>query len=312
MKINLKIMLPALLLLAALVACEKSPVKRDYDSAIDSSKTPRGLVANDAVVWMNKVKMSGKCPDNSALERGIIYCIDTLVDKYGSIEDALLAGVINEKYIVQDTTAAEYIELVVGDLQPKHEYYYAIYAVNQNGIAFSDPILFKTTGVAQPLLDVSGTTKQETWEESFSFIDKDGDGQQFKFATKDSKNGLCSYSWELGKTYKPDNLIVTKKLDIGFDMNIDYQIYPSTKGNTYADKFALLISNELITADNCDKAFVLDSLRFTADYKLDSVRKIVKTLPIPVEYEFSDVYIAVRHFESTNQSGVFVETLKVY
>lgn len=303
-------------LVVTFAACDESPVKSDYDPVFDENNLPTGVVAYDADVYLNKVRVTGKIDANQTLsDCGLVYCIDTLVDKYGSLEDALLNGVINSKYVISlmDAEDLEHIEVIIDELQPKHEYYYALYACNQNGVVFSDPMLFTTTGVAAPLIDLSASSSQTSWEKPFVFVDKDGDGENFEFTTLDGKNGLCSYSWKTGKVYKPDNLIVTSGLDLGFDMNIDYQIYPQGKGkSTYADKFALLISTDSITADNCDKAVVLDSLRFTEEYREDSVRAIVKTLPIPAEYEFTKVWFAVRHFDCTNKSGVFVETLKVY
>lgn len=314
MKIRMKIVAFATIALI-FAACEEPLAKSDYDPALDN-KMPQGVVAYDADVWMNKVRMTGSISPNQTLsDYGIIYSIDTIVDKFGSLEQALLAGAIDSKYMISfsDNEDVEHLEVIVSDLQPKHEYYYAVYAVNQNGIVFSDPVLFTTTGVAKPLIDLTGATEQADWEKNFTFIDKDGDGENFEFLTLENKNGLCSYSWKYGKVYKPDNLIVTHGLELGFDMFIDYQIYPQGKSkSTYADKYALLISKDSITADNCDNAIVLDSLRFTEDYRLDSVRAIIKTLPIPIEFELSKAWFAVRHFDSTNKSGVFVETLKIY
>lgn len=319
MKNNFKILLPivSLLVMLSFVACEETIVKSDYDHKVDPNNVPKGVVTGDAQVYANKARIAGAIGAGQTLiDYGFVYSIDTIVNQYGSLEKAMLEGQISSKYMIsmKKLNAGDNFEIMVTGLQPKRDYYYATYALNYDGLVLGEPDLFTTGSVLAPLLNIDGSSSQSKWNAiQWTQIDKDGDGQIFEFATINKKNGMASYTWKLGKTYTPDNFLVTPGLPLGVDMRLDYVIYPSGKGaSTYAEKFAIVISEDSITADNCRDAVCLDSLRFPETYKLDSVRQIVHTLAIPREYENKRVWIAIRHFDVTNKSALFIEKLKVY
>ena len=328
MKNNFKILLPivSLLVMLSFVACEETIVKSDYDHKVDPNNVPKGVVTGDAQVYANKARIAGAIGAGQTLiDYGFVYSIDTIVNQYGSLEKAMLEGQISSKYMIsmKKLNAGDNFEIMVTGLQPKRDYYYATYALNYDGLVLGEPDLFTTGSVLAPLLNIDGSSSQSKWNAiQWTQIDKDGDGQIFEFATINKKNGMVSYTWKLGKTYTPDNFLVTPGLPMGVDMRLDYVIYPESKAEgpkppkepnpPYEEKFAIVISADSITLANCEEALCLDSLRFTEEYRLDSVRQIVHTLAIPREFENKRVWIAIRHFDVTNKSALFIEKLKVY
>lgn len=320
MKNNFKILLPivSLLVMLSFVACEETIVKSDYDHKVDPNNVPKGVVTGDAQVYANKARIAGAIGAGQTLiDYGFVYSIDTIVNQYGSLEKAMLEGQISSKYMIsmKKLNAGDNFEIMVTGLQPKRDYYYATYALNYDGLVLGEPDLFTTGSVLAPLLNIDGSSSQSKWNAiQWTQIDKDGDGQIFEFATINKKNGMASYTWKpVNNTYTPDNFLVTPGLPLGVDMRLDYVIYPSGKGaSNYAEKFAIVISADSITLANCEEALCLDSLRFPETYKLDSVRQIVHTLAIPREYENKRVWIAIRHFDVTDKSALFIEKLKVY
>ena len=319
MKNNFKLLLPIVSALAMLtfVACEETIVKSDYDHKVDINNAPKGVITGDADVYMNKARISGSVGANQTLvDYGFIYCIDTIMDQYGSLEKALMAGKIPSKNMIsmKEQNAGYTFDHIVSSLQPKRAYYYATYALNYDGLVYGEPELFTTGAVITPILNINGSSTEAQWKAiKWNYIDKDGDGQQFEYTTLNKMNGMASYTWKLGNTYTPDNFLVTPGLPLGVDMRLDYVIYPSGKGaSTYAEKFAIVISEDSITTDNCRDAVCLDSLRFPATYRVDSIRSVVHTITIPREFENKKVWVAIRHFDVTNQSALFVEKLKIY
>jgi len=319
MKRTFRILLPivSLVVMFSFIACEETIVKSDYDHKVDSNNTPKGIVTGDVQVYGNKARIAGAiAPGQTLVDYGFVYSIDTIINQYGSLENAMLEGKLASKYMIsmKDQNAGDNFDIMVASLQPKRDYYYATYAINYDGLVVSEPELFTTGSVLTPLLDVNGTSSEAKWKAiKWTYIDKDGDGEIFKFATLSKMNGMASYTWAVpNKVYTPDNFLVTPGLAMGVDMRLDYVIYPESKATKYAEKYAIVISADSITLDNCQDAFCLDSLRFPETYKLDSVRQIVHTLAIPREYENKRVWIAIRHFDVTNQSALFIEKLKVY
>ena len=319
MKNNFKILLPIVSLLVMFIfsACEETIVKSDYDHKVDPNNVPKGVVTGDAQVYGNKARIAGAIGVGQPLiDYGFVYSIDTIVNQYGSLEKAMLEGHISTKYMVsmKKLNAGDNFEIMVTGLQPKRDYYYATYALNYDGLVLGEPELFTTGSVLAPLLNIDGSSSQAKWTAiQWTHIDKDGDGQIFEFATINKMNGMASYSYKVpNKVYTPDNFLVTPGLEMGVDMRLDYVIYPQSKATKYAEKFAIVISADSITLANCEEALCLDSLRFTEEYRLDSVRQIVHTLTIPREFENKRVWVAIRHFDVTNKSALFVEKLKIY
>lgn len=325
MKINLKIMLPALLLLAALAACEKSPVKRDYEPEVDAA--PQGVVSYEAEVFYTKVRVQGKVANHEKLsDYGFLYCVDSLLNKAdGNFETAVQKGYITENEIIslKKTVDSDDLSYVFfGKLQPNTEYTFATFAINSAAITFGTPESFKTGANYKSVYDLTQTSKQSEWESYVSVLALSTENVrpfEYVFDELTKMGSYISYAKAGPTKYTPDNWLIFSS-EIGFDMTFEYLLSPlSDKVSGYYERYAVLISTDSITADNYQSADVLFEEYITPDSTVNEDGTVTLTIPtqavrklaIPAKYENQKAWIAVRHYKDYTQ-GLEVKAVKLW
>ncbi len=325
MKINLKIMLPALLLLTALAACEKSPVKRDYDPEVDAA--PQGVVAYEAEVFYTKVRVQGKVANHDKLsDYGFLYCIDDSLNKAdGNFETAIQKGYIKESEIVslKKTVDSDDLSYVFfGKLQPNTEYTFATFAINSAAITFSTPESFKTGANYNSVYDLTQISGKTEWEDYVSILALSTENvRPFEYVVDElTKTGsYISYAKAGPNRYTPDNWLILSS-EIGVDMTFEYLVSPlSDKVSGYYERYAVLISTDSITADNYQSADLLFEEYITPDSTVNEDGTVTLTIPtqavrklaIPAKYENKKAWIAIRHYKDYTQ-GLRVKAVKLW
>lgn len=267
---------------ATFVACDDDIVKSDYDLKVDNTQAPTATTKDPIKVSAAYAELSGTSVKGT-LDRGV------LVSK---TQDFKSVTVVPASADGDFTVKAQ-------ALTPNTTYYYRSYATNvEGGTGLGAIKSFKTkVGFTGFSIDYKTATISDWESAGFGNIDKDGDGESWDLAWfSQANNQICmrSYSWD-DAALTPENYLLFPEID--FD-GVDGLLTVVLKGNDgtyFKEKFKVVISNEAITEENCRDAEVL----FVHTLANNSI--YTKVIDIPAKFEGSKVYIAIAHFDCSDE-----------
>lgn len=329
MKKNIKTAIIMGLAVVAFASCEKTIKKSDFDHQLNPANLPTGLAALEPKIYMTKVKFMGEinCDLSTLADYGFIYASVDTVDKYGSLKEALLKGAVPSYDGVISVKSGDNKKIeTIYNFNPKKEIVYATYAISYDGLVCSKEIRFLTDSCKYaPLVDLNGSHKETDWSApNWNSFNLTGEGEEWKIASvmdPRKATGFQSIANKGPRSYKRDNYLVLSERTMGFDMKIDYLIYPTGKTvkGCNGHHYDILISTEEITEENCSKAVVLDSLTYNFEgndnIEITADQRFVKrSVNIPEEFEYKKVWVAVRHKTTIDkpQGSLFIEEFKLY
>lgn len=275
--------LMALLVATTFFACEEELVKSDFDVAIDASKTPVVATSDLSKVSASYAVLKGTAT-GEVVDKGFLVSTD--------------AEFTSPVIIATKDGENGNFELKAAGLNPLTTYYAKAFATSLlGGTAFGEVKTFKTREGFNAFSISALTATIDDWSNAgFDDIDMDGDGNSWKLSYYNQDAGqvwMISASWA-SVPLTPNNYLLFPEMNIaGVDGVLTIKVqgadpdYPK-------EKFKVIVSDAPITADNAANAEVL----FT--HTLADAKAFTKSVEVPAKYEGKKVYMALVHFDSTD------------
>lgn len=273
----------SLLVATSFFACEEELVKSDFDVAIDAAKTPVVTTTELSKLSASYAVLTGTAT-GEVVDKGFLV----------STNPEFSAPIVFATKEVKEGS----FELKAVGLNSSTTYYVKAFATSLlGGTALGEVKTFKTREGFNAFAISALTATIDDWSNAgFDDIDMDGDGNTWKLSYYNKDAGqvwLTSASWA-SAPLNPDNYLLFPEFDLaGVDGVLTLKLqgadpdYPK-------EKFKVIISDAPITADNAANAEVL----FT--HTLADAKAFTKSVEVPAKYEGEKVYMALVHFDSTD------------
>lgn len=287
MKKNIMKFLASLFVVAfATVSCTEDVVKSDYDYVPDVSKLPT-LTLNVGAITGSTVALTGTLTpvgtDTAIIEKGFVCAKNA----------DFTMNVVSKKVVSANLSG------VMDNLAGDTDYFVKSYAVTINGIAYSEVKTFKTRKLV--VVAEVDTTNLATYAESFSSIDKDGDGSDWELEYLDkeeTKLGFVSYSW-YDAALTPENYLLFPSINIPSGVILPELTVTLSPADVKfpAEGYKLIISDVAITSENVANATVLKSGKLTKD-------GVVLKISIPDSFIGKTIYLGLAHYDCTDMYAI--------
>lgn len=159
------------------------------------------------------------------------------------------------------------------------------------------------------LLDESFAT--DPFDRGWYDIDRDGDGYSWEWYNNPAS--ITSDSYRSSTALNPENYLVSPLVEIpsnAKNVSLEFQIAAGASGSDHKEQYAVLISEDPITFDNCRNAKVIQD--YTVLTEANAGKKFTNVSIDISEYAGKSVYVAVLHGNCSDQYYILLRNFSIY
>ncbi|MFW5792676.1 MAG: choice-of-anchor J domain-containing protein [Bacteroidota bacterium] len=147
--------------------------------------------------------------------------------------------------------------------------------------------------------------------EGWTLIDLDGDDHNWYWDTTEGEYYILSDSWyeSEGTALTPDNWIITPEIDMSdaAGANLEYEVTPRANGPEYrTEKYAVMVST---TGTDVEDFEIVFEERLTED--MENWVWVLRSVDLN-QFAGEKIYIAFRHYDSTDLWSIALTNIHVY